>query len=361
MGAHPVAIYCDLESVCKSVQRCESNPGISSTDVKSKHHCCGFQYTVVSPYFPQRTVRIQCENAGVKCVEALIGEEKVLKKWKNENEKKDHNLTEDEEKQFQDEKHCHVCKDLILSSDQDPSSARAKVLTEILDLLVLNKLPTDKIPSLKLVKKQHRELTRQLHPDRNPDASDEERNAKQEEVKVFIKANNELKDFLIEKGFIIAEEENTEFEESDELTEEEIERITKKGWKVRDHCHWTGRYRGAAHSGCNIAMRKLKRIPVVFHNLAGYDSHIIMQSLCKVECKEPRVIAKSMEKFIGFTIGNLQFTDSLQHLSASLDKLVTNLAAKTEIVGCDYCPRRGSVKVIESYYIFLQICLSQYW
>ena len=54
-----------------------------------------------------------------------------------------------------------------------------------------------------------------------------------------------------------------------------------------------------------------------------------------------------MEKFLGFTIGNLQFTDSLQHLSASLDKLVNNLAAKTEIVGCDYCPRRGSVKVID--------------
>ena len=48
-----------------------------------------------------------------------------------------------------------------------------------------------------------------------------------------------------------------------------------------------------------------------------------------------------MEKFIGFTIGRLQFMDSLQHLSSSLDKLVDNLAAKTEIIGCKYCPRRG--------------------
>ena len=48
-----------------------------------------------------------------------------------------------------------------------------------------------------------------------------------------------------------------------------------------------------------------------------------------------------MEKFIGFTIGRLQFMDSLQHLSSSLDKLVDNLADKTKIIGCKYCPRRG--------------------
>ena len=72
-----------------------------------------------------------------------------------------------------------------------------------------------------------------------------------------------------------------------------------------------------------------------------------MEALSKFKCKDPRVIAKSMEKFIGFSIGNLQFMDSLQHLSASLDKLVTNLAAKTKVVGCDYCPRRGSSNDIE--------------
>merc|ERR1712030_22877 len=112
-----------MESVCKSVQHCQSNPDISSTDVKSMHHCCGFQYTVVSPYFPQRTVNYHGKNAGVKFVEAILGEEKVVKNWKYENEKKNHDLTDDEEKQFQDEKHCHVCKDRILSSDQDPTSA----------------------------------------------------------------------------------------------------------------------------------------------------------------------------------------------------------------------------------------------
>ena len=53
-----------------------------------------------------------------------------------------------------------------------------------------------------------------------------------------------------------------------------------------------------------------------------------------------------MEKFIGFTIGRLQFTDSLQHLSSSLDRLVSNLADKAKIIGCEYCPRRGPPNAI---------------
>ena len=105
--------------------------------------------------------------------------------------------------------------------------------------------------------------------------------------------------------------------------------IFKKGGKVRDHCHFTGVYRGAAHEKCNLALRKVKDIPVFFHNLSGYDSHFIFQNLTKVKgVKQPEVIAKSMEKFITFSIGNLKFKDSLNFLSASLDKLVSNLGSK---------------------------------
>ena len=56
-----------------------------------------------------------------------------------------------------------------------------------------------------------------------------------------------------------------------------------------------------------------------------------------------------MEKFIGFSIGKLQFMDSLQHLSTSLDKLVKNLADKSKIKGCKYCPRRGPEKIISNH------------
>ena len=102
-----------------------------------------------------------------------------------------------------------------------------------------------------------------------------------------------------------------------------------KGCKVRDHCHFTGKYRGAAHQICNIKFRVIENIPVFFHNLAGYDAHIIFQNLHKVKgIEEPKVLAKSMEKFITFQIGTLHFKDSAQFLGASLEKLVSNLKVK---------------------------------
>ena len=46
--------------------------------------------------------------------------------------------------------------------------------------------------------------------------------------------------------------------------------------KVRDHDHITGKYRGSAHWNCNINLKLNKKVPVIFHNLRGYDRHLIM-------------------------------------------------------------------------------------
>ncbi|VDI59594.1 Hypothetical predicted protein [Mytilus galloprovincialis] len=93
-----------------------------------------------------------------------------------------------------------------------------------------------------------------------------------------------------------------------------------------DHCHVTGKSDGQAHNACNINYKFTGRIPVVFHNLRGYDSHLIMQAIGKVEGKQLNCIANNMEKYISFSLGCMDFIDSLQFMSSSLQKLVENLA-----------------------------------
>jgi len=51
--------------------------------------------------------------------------------------------------------------------------------------------------------------------------------------------------------------------------------------RVRDHCRLTGTFSGAAHNGCNLNYKVLKFIPVMFHNLSGYDSHLFIKHLAK--------------------------------------------------------------------------------
>ena len=55
----------------------------------------------------------------------------------------------------------------------------------------------------------------------------------------------------------------------------------KKYHKVRDHCHYTGKYRGAAHDICNLRFKIPKEIPVIFHNDSTYDYHFIIKELAE--------------------------------------------------------------------------------
>ena len=96
--------------------------------------------------------------------------------------------------------------------------------------------------------------------------------------------------------------------------------------KVRDHCHITSKFRGAANWDCNINFHLMKRILVIFHNLRGYDSHLIFSVLHKFNLKI-NVIRNGLEKNMAFFLNkNLVFIDSMQFMSSSLDKLVTNLS-----------------------------------
>ena len=119
--------------------------------------------------------------------------------------------------------------------------------------------------------------------------------------------------------------------------------FNEKKRKVRDHCHYTGLYRGAAHSSCNLQYKIPNYIPVVFHNLTGYDTHLFIRELAKYTTGMG-VIAKNTEDYISFSIKvevdkyidkngdertkemELRFIDIIKFMSSSLDSLVNNLA-----------------------------------
>ena len=112
--------------------------------------------------------------------------------------------------------------------------------------------------------------------------------------------------------------------------------------RVRDHCHYTGRYRGAAHKICNLKYSKPNNISVFFHNLTGYDSHLFIKKLGvttgAIDC-----IPNNEENYISFSktiktgeytdkkgvIKNkyfkIVFKDSLKFMASSLEALVNNL------------------------------------
>ena len=113
-------------------------------------------------------------------------------------------------------------------------------------------------------------------------------------------------------------------------------------YKVRDHCHFTGRYRGAAHNLCNLKYKKPDFIPVMVHNLAGYDSHLFIKELGFSE-GDINCIPNNEEKYISFSKKiqvssyttkegeikplhhQLRFIDSYKFMSMSLSSLVNNL------------------------------------
>ena len=125
--------------------------------------------------------------------------------------------------------------------------------------------------------------------------------------------------------------------------------------KVRDHCHYTGKYRGAAHSVCNLRYKVVKEIPVVFHNGSAYDYHlniniiiISIKYLAREFCDHLECLGENTEKYITFSVPikkvindendddeeskpkgityKIKFIDSCRFMQDSLSNLVDNLS-----------------------------------
>ena len=112
----------------------------------------------------------------------------------------------------------------------------------------------------------------------------------------------------------------------------------KKMQEVRNHCHYTEIYRGAAHSNCNLNCKIPKEILVVFHNGSTYDYHFIMKQLAREFKGNFECIGENTEKYITFSVPikkehdngkpsiyRLKFIDSCRFMQSSLSNLVENL------------------------------------
>ena len=140
-----------------------------------------------------------------------------------------------------------------------------------------------------------------------------------------------------------------EFDTIDTTKSSSLER--KKNYKVRDHCHHTGKYRGAAHNICNLRYKVPKEIPVVFHNGSTNDYHFIIKELVKEFEGNFDCLGENTETYITFSVPlkkkienknleityKIKFIDSFRFMSSSLSKLVDNLSEGIHNNKCADC------------------------
>ena len=107
-------------------------------------------------------------------------------------------------------------------------------------------------------------------------------------------------------------------------------RSAEKPKFVRDHCHLTGKFRGASHTECNLLYGlsnvKKHKIPVLFHNLAGFDANLIMSAVKPKKHGKLQVLPRTNQRFISFSIGSAEFKDSYSFLGKSLDQLMSTMS-----------------------------------
>ena len=111
----------------------------------------------------------------------------------------------------------------------------------------------------------------------------------------------------------------------------------KQYHKVKDHCHYTRKFRGAAHSICSLKYQVSKKIPVVIYN-AGYGYHFVIEQLAEEFKGQFECIGKNVENYITFSVPikkkldnktvthKLKFIDSSRFMPTSLSSLADNLS-----------------------------------
>ena len=163
------------------------------------------------------------------------------------------------------------------------------------------------------------------------------------------------------------EEENYNNQEVCYICKKEFITSDNKHYKVRDHCQYTGKYRGAAHNICNLRYKIPKDIPIIFHNGSTYDYHFIIRELVKEFQDNFECLGENTEKYITFSVPikkrienkdieityKIKFIDSFRFMATSLSKLVDNLMEGIHSDKCINCKSDISyMKVMDETLIF---------
>ena len=131
--------------------------------------------------------------------------------------------------------------------------------------------------------------------------------------------------------------------------------------KVRDHCHYTIKFRGAAHNICNLRYNIPNKIPIVFHNGSTYDYYFVIKKLAEEFKGEFECLRENIEKYITFSVPlekendndndnskkityKLKFIDSYRFMSTSLSNLVDNVSGVYD-KECKECMERKKIRL----------------
>ena len=275
----PYVVYADFECIVKKVHTCEPNSKKSFTVKTEKHEPCGFFYVVVrSDGQTQGPYTYRGEDAVFVFLTWLQNHEREMREDMANN--RPLVMTNEDWQKYRNAAECHICrkslyKDLYLDSMAvyDPDSGKYSGQSHR--------------------RCYHKAVNNRYVPYewRRPKDAIDQWIANTQETCLF------CADLLLVPNFKDS---------------------------VRDHDHMTGKYRGAAHNECNFKLKlnpKTMPIPVIFHNLKGYDGHLLMQAMARVR-GEIKCIPTNTEKYISFSLGNLRLIDSVNFLLSSLDKLV---------------------------------------
>ena len=278
----PYVVYADFECILRKINTCEPDNKQSFTIKTEKHEPCCFSYVIArsdGQNFGPYTYR--GEDVVYKFVTSLL--EYKIKMREDMASKRPLVTTNEDWQKYRNAGECHICnkslhKDLYLDSMEvfDPDSG-------------------------KYDGQSHRKCFHQAAKNRY--APREIRKPK-DAIDQWISNNQETCLFCADLLLV------PNFKDS-----------------VRDHDHMTGKYRGAGHNECNFKLKlnpKTMLIPVIFHNLKGYDGHLLVQAMARVR-GEIKCIPTNTEKYISFSLGNLRFVDRFNFLLSSLEKLVKGI------------------------------------